>query len=191
MIGSLRGKIILRDGNHILVEVGGVGYRVLVPSRIASDTSENISLFTYTHVREDALELFGFSEISDMKLFENLISVSGVGPKTAMLIFSFSDRQSIIKAVIEGDVDFFTKVPRLGKKNAQKIIIELKSKLKDTNSLDLSEPESAENDEIIQALVGFGFSAKESQDILKKLDKNLKTPEEKIKMALKYFGKKI
>lgn len=191
MIGSLKGRITLRDGNHILVEVGGVGYRVLVSSRIASDASENISLFTYTHVKEDALELFGFAEIQDLKLFENLISVSGVGPKTAMLIFSFSDRQGIIKAVLEGDVDYFTKIPRLGKKNAQKIIIELKSKLKDANSLDLSEPDSIENDEIIQALVGFGFTVKESQDILKKLDKNLKTPEEKIKMALKYFGKKL
>ena len=189
MIGSLRGKIILRDGNFILVETGGVGYRVLVSSKISTNNSDNISLFTYTHVKEDEISLFGFSEISDLKLFENLISVSGVGPRTAMAIFSFSDRQSIVKAVLEGDVEFFTAIPRLGKKNAQKIIIELKSKLKDNSSLDLSEADSAENNEIVQVLETFGFSAKESRDVLKKIDKNLKTTEEKIKMALKYLGK--
>lgn len=189
MIGSLKGKITLRDGNYVLVEVGGVGYKVLVPSKIATGTEENIHLFIYTHIKEDALDLFGFSEITDLKLFENLISVSGVGPKTAIAIFSFSDRESIVKAVLEGDVDFFTKIPRLGKKNAQKIIIELKNKLGDDSILDLSEPESAENDEIIQALETFGFSIKESRNVLKKIDKNVKTTEEKIKMALKYLGK--
>ena len=189
MIGSLKGKITLRDGNHVLVEVGGVGYRVLVSSKIAANNSENISLFTYTHVKEDALELFGFSEIADLKLFENLISVSGVGPKTAMAISSFSDRNNIVKAVLDGDVDFFTGVPRLGKKNAQKIIIELRNKLGDSSTLDLSEPKSSENEEIIQALESFGFSAKESSNALKNIDKNLKSAEEKIKMALKYLGK--
>lgn len=189
MIGSLKGKIILRDGNYVLVEVGGVGYRVLVPSKVATSNEDNVYLFIYTHIKEDALDLFGFSEITDLKLFENLISVSGVGPKTAMATFSFSDRESIVRAVLEGDVDFFTKIPRLGKKNAQKIIIELRNKFGDDSNFDLNEPESAENAEIIQALVAFGFSAKESRNVLKKIDKNVKTTEEKIKMALKYLGK--
>ncbi len=189
MIGSLKGKVTLRDGNHILVEVGGVGYRVLVPSKISSSASSDISLFTYTHVKEDALELFGFSEVGDLKLFENLISVSGVGPKTAMAIFSFSDRGDIVEAVLNSDVDFFTRIPRLGKKNAQKIIIELKSKLGDSSSLDLTGSETAENEEILQVLESFGFSAKESRLALKNVDKNAKNSEEKIKQALKYLGK--
>lgn len=190
MIGSLRGKITLRDGNHILVEVGGVGYRVLVPSSIATSGDENVFLYIYTHVKEDALDLFGFPEIADLKLFENLIGVSGVGPKTAMSIFSFSNRQQIVKAVIDADVDFFTNIPRLGKKNAQKIIIELKNKLGDSSILDLNDADSVENDEIVQALEVFGFSAKEGRTVIKKLDKDLKTTEEKIKMALKYLGQK-
>lgn len=190
MIGSLRGKIILRDGNYILVEVGGVGYRVLVPSSVATSRDENVFLYIYTHVKEDAFDLFGFPEISDLKLFENLIAVSGVGPKTAMSIFSFSNREQIVKAVMDGDVDFFTSIPRLGKKNAQKIIIELKSKLGDTSTLELNEADSVENDEIVQALEVFGFSAKEGRSVIKKLDKDLKTTEEKIKMALKYLGQK-
>lgn len=189
MIGSLKGKITLRDGNYILVEVEGVGYRVLVPTKIATSSEDSVYLYIHTHIKEDAFDLFGFSETTDLKLFENLISVSGVGPKTAMATFSFSDRESIVKAALEGDVDFFTKIPRLGKKNAQKIIIELRNKLGDDSTLDLNEPESAENNEIIQVLETFGFSPKESRNALKKIDKNVKTTEEKIKMALKYLGK--
>lgn len=189
MIGSLKGKLTLRDGNYVLVEVGGVGYKVLVPSKVATSSEENVSLFVYTHIKEDAFDLFGFSELADLKLFENLISVSGVGPKTAMATFSYSDRESIIKAVLDSDVDFFTKIPRLGKKNAQKIIIELKNKFGDDSIFNLNEPDSTENAEIIQVLETFGFSAKESRNVLKKIDKSLKTTEEKIKMALKYLGK--
>lgn len=190
MIGSLKGKIILRDGNQVILDVNGVGYRVLVSSKISTSSEENVFLYIYTHVKEDALELFGFLEVADLKLFENLIAVSGVGPKTAMAIFSFSNREGVVKAVIDGDVDFFTSIPRLGKKNAQKIIIELKNKLGDTSILDLSEAETPENEEIIQAMEAFGFSAKEARQVLKKLDKNLKSTEEKIKAALKYLGQK-
>lgn len=190
MIGSIRGKIILQDGNHIIVETGGVGYRILVSSKVLSKSNdEGVSLFTYTHVKEDALELFGFAEIQDLKLFENLIGVSGVGPKTAMAIFSYSDRESIVNAVLKGNVDFFTQIPRLGRKNAQKIIIELKNKLGDTSSLDLSSEVSEENAEALQALQGFGFSSKEARDALKNLDSQAKSTEEKIKLALKYLGK--
>lgn len=190
MIGSIRGKIILRDGNHILVETGGVGYRVLVSSKVLSKSKDDgISLFTYTHVKEDALELFGFAEILDLKLFENLINVSGVGPRTAMAIFSYSDRESIVNAVLKGDVEFFTQIPRLGRKNAQKIIIELKNKLGDTSNLDLSEVDSNDFEEALAALKNFGFSSREARDALKNVDSEAKTPEEKIKLALKYLGK--
>lgn len=190
MIGSIRGKIILQDGNYIIVETGGVGYRVLVSSKVLSKRNDDgISLFTYTHVKEDALELFGFAEIQDLRLFENLIGVSGVGPKTAMAIFSYSDRESIVNAVLKGDVDFFTTIPRLGRKNAQKIIIELKNKLGDTSSLDLSDVDSAGKEEVLSALKTFGFSHKEITDALKNIDKKAETIEEKIKLALKYLGK--
>ncbi|MBI2621234.1 MAG: Holliday junction branch migration protein RuvA [Candidatus Levybacteria bacterium] len=189
MIGSIRGKIILTDGNHILVETGGVGYRVLVSSKVLSKTNSEVSLFTYTHVREDALELFGFSELADLKLFENLLSVSGIGPRTAMSIFSFLTREEVVNAVIKGDTSVFEGIPRLGKKNAQKIIIELKSKLGDTGSLDLSSEESPENSEALQALQSFGFSSKEAREALKNIDSKAETAEEKIKLALKFLGK--
>ena len=190
MIGLVQGKIALIDGNYIIVETGGVGYKVLVPSKITSlKTGDELKLFTYTHVKEEALELFGFEDIKDLKLFENLINVNGVGPKTAMSLFSFSDREKIVEAIINGDVDFFTQVPRLGKKNAQKIIIELKNKFSDDSSFDLLEGDEEKNKDIIEALRSFGFSAKEAREALRNIDSKAETAEEKIKLALKYLGK--
>jgi holliday junction DNA helicase RuvA len=191
MIGSLRGKIILKDGLNLLIDVNGVGYKVLVSEKIWSKTHQDseIFLFIYSHIKEDAFDLFGFLEIADLKLFENLIGVSGIGPKTAMSIFSVSDRNEITNAVLNGDVSFFTRIPRLGKKNAQKIIIELKSKFKDTSNFDLSDENIGDFEEVSAALKTFGFSSREISEALKNIDPNAKTVNEKIKLALKYLGK--
>jgi holliday junction DNA helicase RuvA len=191
MIGSLKGKVILKDGLNLLIDVNGVGYKVLVSEKIwnKSYLDGEIFLFIYSHIKEDAFDLFGFKEIQDLKLFESLISVSGVGPKTAMSIFSVSDRNEIINAVLNGDVTFFTRIPRLGKKNAQKIIIELKSKFKDNSSFDLSGGDQEEFDEISSALKAFGFNSREIADALKNIDPSAKTIDEKIKLSLKYLGK--
>lgn len=191
MIASIRGKVILKDGSNLIVEANGVGYKILVSEKVWSKnkTDDEIFLFVYSHIREDAFDLFGFLEITDLKLFENLVSVNGVGPKTAMSVFSFSSREEIVNAVLKGDVGFFTRVPRLGKKNAQKIIIELKSKLKDTNSLDLSTDDSEANAEVYEALRTFGFSTREIGDAIKNIDTKSVSADEKIKLALKYLGK--
>ena len=191
MIGYLKGKIEFIDGQYIILDINGVGYRVLVPSKIFLNAkiNEELKLFIYTHVREDTLDLFGFADLSDLKLFQQLISVSGVGPKTALSIFSFGERDSIIKAVIEGDVSFFTAVPRLGRKNAQKIIIELKSKLGSIEELDLTDDGIKSKDEVLAALKSFGFSSQESLEALRAVGKNAKTTEEKIRLSLKYLGK--
>lgn len=191
MIGSLKGTIELLDYPYVILNVNGVGYKVLLYNTLLASLKLNDStkLFTYTYVKEDALELFGFSSFEDLKLFENLISVSGVGPKTAISVFSYGTKEEIMEAIIKGDVDFFTDVPRLGKKNAQKIIIELKNKMGSIEDLDLSGKDRSENNEIISALKGFGFSVKEAQDALRAVRNEAKTAEEKIKLALKYLGK--
>lgn len=191
MIGSLKGTIELLDYPYVILNVNGVGYKVLLYNTLLASLklNESTKLFTYTYVKEDALELFGFSSFEDLKLFENLISVSGVGPKTAISVFSYGTKEEIMEAIIKGDVDFFTDVPRLGKKNAQKIIIELKNKMGSIEDLDLSGKDRSENNEIISALKGFGFSVKEAQDALRAVRNEAKTAEEKIKLALKYLGK--
>ena len=188
MIGSLKGKVLLKEGLRLIIDVGGVGYRVQVSQKVwaKSRIEDGIFLYIYTHVKEEALELFGFEDPSDLRLFENLITVPGVGPKTAMSVFSFSDREGIVNAVMKGDVDFFTAVPRLGRKNAQKIIIELKSKLGDKAELDLAGEGS---NEVITALKSFGFSNPEISDAIRNIENGDASPEEKIKAALKYLGK--
>jgi Holliday junction DNA helicase RuvA len=189
MIGSLDGLVELFDGHNILIQVNGVGYRVHVPQAILGKyhVGEKIKVYTYTHVREDILDLYGFENIEELKLFEALISVSGIGPKTAIGVFTVGSREQILFAIQKADVSFFTGVPRLGKKNAQKLIIELKGKLGSLEELDLTGI-GKDNSEIVEALRGFGFGQKEIMDAIKAVGDE-KDMSKKLKMALKYLGK--
>ena len=189
MIATLQGIVELRDDPYLIVVVAGVGYKVYATLDVLAKVrvGEDIKVFTYTHVREDILDLYGFSSFSDLKLFEKLLSVSGIGPKTAIGIFSLGKSSDIVSAIMSGDVAFFSKVARLGKKNAQKIIIELKSKIGSTVELDLSE--SGESRDVITALKSFGFSQKEAESAVVSIKEQGKTTEEKIRLALKYLGK--
>ena len=191
MIGYLRGEVVIVDDQHIVIDVGGVGYNVIASKDVLARAAINSKqrLFTYTHVREDAIQLFGFLDFLDLKLFKDLISVSGIGPKTAMNIFSIGDREKIIEAIVTNDVSFFSSVPRLGKKNAQKIIIELKTKFGSIEDLDLSKIDVQENSELIAALKQFGFSNREALEGIKSIGTEGKTTEEKIRLALRELGK--
>jgi Holliday junction DNA helicase RuvA len=191
MIGFLNGTIELLQRPFVITDVHGVGYKVLVSDSVYSKLSlgEKIKIFTYTHVREDALDLFGFLEAEDLGLFESLLTVSGVGPKTALNIFSFGERKDIVEAIIKGDVSFFTSVPRLGTKNAQKIIIELKNKMGAGQDLDLSGKDLLENAEVVQALKNFGFSVSEAQKAVREVKKDGISTEERIRLALKALGR--
>lgn len=191
MIGFLKGKIDTLNRPFVLLDVNGVGYKVLVPDSVYSKLSKNetLKLFTYTYVREDELSLFGFLEMEDLVLFESLLTVSGIGPKTALNIFSFGQRAEIVDAIVKGDYSFFTSVPRLGTKNAQRIVIELKNKMGAGSDVDLSGKDFVENAQVVEALRNFGFSQTEAQNAIR----NIKTPnltlDEKIKLSLKNLGK--
>ncbi len=191
MIASLKGIVSLIDAPHIIVDVSGVGYKVLVPSGVLAGIviGETMRLSIYTHVREDALDLFGFLHPQDLKVFEKLISVSGIGPKTAMGVFALGTHEDITKAVIGGDDAFFSGVPRLGRKNAQKIIIELKGKLNLDTEIMNKDGSIGHTSEITQALQHFGFTQKEAHVALQNIKTEGKTTEEQIKLALKYLGK--
>ena len=192
MIGLLTGTVVYKTESSLILDVLGVGYRVLVSQPILASfplQTENVKLFIYTHVREEALDLYGFLSPEDLRIFEYLIGVSGVGPKSALGVFSIGSRSDILAAITKGDVEFFTSVPRLGKKNAQKIIIELKSKIGSTEDLDLSEGETEVINDVAQALQAFGFTPKEARQALRSIDGQAESPEEQIKLALKYLGK--
>ena len=190
MIGMLQGTVTIKNDPFAVVSVHGVGYKVFVPQALLSrkNMGDEVTLFVHTLVREDALELYGFESQEDLRLFEYFLGVSGVGGKTALGIFSAGDRSQIVSAIASGDVQFFSSVPRLGKKSAQKIIIELKSKIGSTEDLDLSEAAS-ENDEVVLALKSFGFSANEAVDAVRAVKKDGQSSSEQIRLALKYLGR--
>lgn len=192
MISYISGNIQSKGASFVVVMTsGGVGYKVFIPIDLITHItpSSPVKLYTYTHVKEDALELYGFPNFDDLSLFELLLRVSGIGPKTAMGVFSAGRPEIIKEAIVKGDVEFFMTVPRLGRKNAQKIIIELRSKLGSLADLDLT-AEGGETKEIIDALKSFGFSTSEAKDALKFIKDVEGDTSVKIKQALKYLGKK-
>jgi Holliday junction DNA helicase RuvA len=191
MIGYLEGIVKQKGLTNLIVLTGGVGYKVAVPTGLNAKYSINdkISLNIYTHVKDDAIDLFGFASTEELTLFELFLTVSGIGPKTALAVFSYADISRIKQAIVKGDVSFFTVIPRLGTKNAQKIIIELRSKLGSIGTLDLSE-ESGETKELIDALKSFGFNSNEAKEALKGIKDIEGDTSTKIKAALKYLGKK-
>lgn len=187
MIGYLKGILHSRHDPFILIVVNGVGYKVHAAQDVLNTfhINDSVEVYIHTHVREDALELYGFLDEGSLGLFEQLISVSGIGPKTAIGVFGLGKKDEIMHAIRKADVEFFIGVPRLGKKNAQKLIIELKNKLGAVEELDLGEGES----DIITALTQFGFSTEEARKAVRQIGDAGKTPEEKIKLALKHLGR--
>lgn len=190
MIGLLTGSIYSYQKNPVILIVHDVGYAVYVPDGLRGTLSLNqgITLHIHTHVTDDAITLYGFKTKDDLYLFELLLTVSGIGPRTAIAIID-RGTQAIEKAITNTDVDFFTTIPRLGKKNAQKIIIELKSKLGSVKDLNLGQDSSGETKDIVDALTHMGFAKQEVLEAIKHLDEKDATLEQKIRRALKLLGK--
>ncbi len=186
MIGYLQGEPKFFNDDVIIV-VNGVGYRVEVGNRTRNMmTEEVVELFTYTYVREDRLELYGFISRDQLKLFELMIGVSGVGPKTGLDIVD-RDPEMIVDAVQNAKVSFFKAVPRIGKKTAQKIILELKSKLGSLKELSLG-PRSNEERDVYEALLALGYDEGDIADRINKIDLEELSVEEAVKAVLKRLG---
>lgn len=186
MIGALKGILIGVDGNTGLIETqGGVIYEAYVTTSFISHfpIGSPVVLLTYLQVRDDALVLFGFENRSEQKMFKMLITISGVGPKTAFHVVSNTNSSDLVEAVGKNDIAYFTKIPGLGKKTAMKIILELSQKLKTEFRFD-SMQVSDEDNTVIDALVALGYSPADAKKIFTKLPKELSV-EEKIREALK------
>lgn len=191
MISYLSGTIQFKGLNYIIVMTsGGVGYKVFTTSDLISQSNidKALNIYTYTHIKDDALDLYGLPTLEDLNLFEMLLSVSGIGPKTALAIFGNGKIAKIKEAIVKGDVDFFAGVPRLGRKNSQKIIIELRSKLGKLGDIDLAS-ESPETKEIVEALKTFGFNSAEAREAIKSIKDIKGSTSEKIREALRFLGK--
>ena len=189
MIGALNGIILDKRNETLLIMVGGVGYVAYATPTTLMDAKLHAEIFLYIHtvVRENALQLFGFATSAELTLFELLLGVSGIGPKTALHIL---DRgvPAIEIAIRNADVSFFTAIPRLGTKNAQKLIIELKNKLDDSTSSVLSSVLEEDSQAVVAALTSLGFSAKESLQAVKTIPVGLTSVAEKVTFALKSLG---
>jgi len=183
MISYLKGQAV-RAPKGLIVVCHGVGYGVQIPERVHErvDADGLIELFIHTHVREDALELFGFGTREDQSVFELLIDVSGVGPRTALQILNLPPAE-IVNAVQQADISFFSQVPRVGKKLAQKIIIELRSKLGSLKELDL-QPLSTQHQEVKDALLQLGFAERDIDKVMPELNIENSTASAAIKAAL-------
>lgn len=168
MIGYLTGTVVSATEKEIIILVGGVGYRVLAPLPVLVSHAEGatISLHIHTHVREDQLSLYGFEQGKELELFERLINVSGIGPKSALAMLSVHSPASVAEAVERGDASLLSHTPGIGKKTAEKIIIELKGKL--SHLQDAGRPDSFF--EVRLALEALGYSPKEVHDVLQKLN---------------------
>ena len=184
MIGYLSGIVKFKETNRLIVDVYGVGYQLFVPTFLWQECKigEKKEFYVYTQVREDAINFFGFSRSEEKEIFSHLLSVSGIGPKIALNVLSYSNgAKNIIRAIQNADVEFFDAIKGLGKKSSQRIIVDLKGKIGGLKELDFA----AEADyDLIEALKGLGFSQEEIKKSIKGIKDDLSL-EEKIKLALK------
>ncbi len=182
MIAHLSGNILSMNDTSLILVVGGMGYRVHVPQEILLRTApgEELALHTHLAVRETAMELFGFLEEHDLHLFELLISVSGIGPRSALQILNLAPAEVLIPGIKKGDTTHLTKVSGIGAKSAQKIVLELKDKLEGFSFAEASEDDA----DVLDALSALGYSLAEAREALKAVPKDAATPQERIKAAL-------
>lgn len=188
MIGSIKGKIILKRDKWLILETSGVGYKINVSPDTLSKTKkigEEIFLFIHTHVREDVLDLYGFLDYPELEFFEMLISISGIGPKGALVILGVASIETLRKAIGTGDILYLTKISGIGKKTAEKIVIELRDKMGEEKKGSSLQGEL----DAMEALKSLGYSQSEVREALKKVSPNIDT-NTKIRETLKILGNK-
>ena len=194
MIGSIRGKLLDNTGDYGLIETtAGIGYKIYFSSATASSLftklNEEVFLYTYTVVREDTLDLYGFMSADEKQFFEQVIAVSGVGPKSDLAIVSIAPLIQLKSAIAQGDTTFLTKVSGVGKKSAQKIILELQDKVADELLVTGDTDDNYHQDnEVLEALLSLGYRENEIRQTIKDLDPAIARTEDRIRAALKQFS---
>jgi Holliday junction DNA helicase RuvA len=190
MIASIQGKIAAKSRDHVVITTGGIGYKVFAPySTLEKLSGDEAYLLTVLIVREDHLALYGFATPAEREVFEILLTISGVGPRTALAILSTLTVDNLKNAVLAERPEMIARVPGIGSKTAQKILIELKDKLK----LDLGTTAIAGfddlNSDVLDALVALGYSIVEAQTAIQSLPSNAPpNVEERVRLALQYFA---
>jgi holliday junction DNA helicase RuvA len=172
MIAHLCGRLLIKHPNQAIVDVGGVGYEITITVPTFSELAEagqEVALHIHTHVREDQISLFGFLRPEEKRLFEKLMTVSGIGPKLAVTILSGMPVGDLIGAIRAGDVARLTKVPGIGKKTAERMVLELREKLEELRTSAIAPPPlNAIADDVLSALVNLGYQRPQSEKAVEK-----------------------
>ncbi|GAB4535340.1 MAG: Holliday junction branch migration protein RuvA [Thermodesulfovibrionia bacterium] len=191
MIASINGIVLSKSADGVVVDVNGVGYHVHVPLRSLSEIpniGEKVFLHTYTNVREDAIQLFGFLTDKERRLFVTLIGVNGIGPKLSLTILSGMPVERFMEAIHNEDVHTLTRIPGLGKKTAQRLILELKGRLPLTDTAVVSSDGTSILDDAVSALINLGYKRQESEMVVRGvMDKGLSSIEDIIREALRHL----
>jgi Holliday junction DNA helicase RuvA len=194
MIASLHGKLKALGSDRAIIDVGGIGFEVHMPTSTLSTlgaAGEEVELHTHLHLREDNATLYGFATAEELGLFQTLIVVSGLGPKLALAMLSTVSVEKLTIAIATGNIDVLTVVPGIGRKTANRIILELKDKIGAGLIAAPAAQLAEENAEVLAALTSLGYSVSEATRAIATLPQDQKlTLEEKIKLALQYFATK-
>lgn len=190
MIAGLRGRILARGENYLILEVGGVGFQVYTPTTLLTQLAGSggeVRLYTHLHVRENELTLYGFASEDELALFNLLLGVNGVGPKSALAILSALPADAFRAAVVAGDVALLQRTPGIGKKTAERIILDLRDKVAKEGITSLLAALPAEP-EVVAALTSLGYTLLEVRGALAQLPQEEMAVEEKVMLALRYLG---
>lgn len=192
MIASLRGVVESLGTNRAIINVGGVGFRVYMPTSVLSTlgtVGENVTLHTHLHVKEDDLSLYGFSTADELYLFETLIGVSGLGPRLALAMLSTMNVEQLTMAIATGSTALLTSVPGIGKKMAERLVLELKDKIGAGLIATPAAQIAEEHAEVLAALTSLGYSVSEASQAVVTLPRSSDLSlEERVRLALQYFG---
>jgi Holliday junction DNA helicase RuvA len=190
MIATLHGEITQIEDHALVIEIGGVGLRVLVPAPLRGRVKVGEPIFLYTHliVRETELTLYGFESQADRDLFNLLLGVDGVGPKASLSVLSAMSVESVQRAIFGDEPELLSRVPGVGKKTAQKIALYLKDRLKPSDTLASVAAMSDADSEVLAALTALGYSVVEAQSAVQSIPKDAPDDvEERLRLALQYF----
>lgn len=190
MISRLEGILVHKTDKFLVIDVSGVGYKVFVTPEIISNTAlgDHYSFWIFTAVRENSIDLYGFKNTNELSFFELLLDVSGVGPKSALAITAISSIENLKRAIASGDTSYLNKVSGIGKKTAEKIVIELRDKLKDFKGEEGTEEQIRQDEDVLEALKSLGYSQNEARDALKQIPQEILGTNAKIKDALRILG---
>jgi Holliday junction DNA helicase RuvA len=191
MIDNLSGKLARVDKDGIVIMLGSIGLRISVPEplRVRVNPGDHLELFTNLVVREDSLTLYGFSTLEESQFFKLLLSVSGVGPRTALTILSVLSTDTLRRAILSEQPEVISRVPGVGKMTSQKVVIALQNKVGSGRTDDLTAPASEMDVEIISALTSLGYSVIEAQTALQSIPRDAPGDiETRLRLALQYFS---